>query len=82
MNYDERMIPDLNLNTIEGETKDSEKEDELLSVDEISKILKVTTQQVRNLINSDKLKSVKLSERGTRVKKSDFDEFLNSRNLK
>jgi excisionase family DNA binding protein len=82
VNYDERMIPDLNLNTIEGETIDSEKEDELLSVDEISKILKVTTQQVRNLINSDKLKSVKLSERGTRVKKSDFDEFLNSRNLK
>ena len=48
--------------------------DELLSVEDISKLLKVTTQQVRNLINADKLKSIKLSERGTRIKKSDFDE--------
>ena len=55
--------------------------DELLSVEDISKLLKVTTQQVRNLINADKLKSIKLSERGTRIKKSDFDEFLKSRNL-
>ena len=54
---------------------------ELLSVEDISKLLKVTTQQVRNLINSGKLKSIKLSERGTRIKKSDFDEFLKSRNL-
>ena len=55
--------------------------DELLSVEDISKLLKVTTQQVRNLINADKLKSIKLSERGTRIKKSDFDEFVRSRNL-
>ena len=54
---------------------------ELLSVEDISKLLKVTTQQVRNLIKSGKLKSIKLSERGTRIKKSDFDEFLKSRNL-
>ena len=54
---------------------------ELLTVEDISKLLKVTTQQVRNLINSGKLKSIKLSERGTRIKKSDFDEFLKSRNL-
>ena len=55
--------------------------EELLSVEEVSKILKVTTQQVRNLINSGKLNSIKLSERGTRIKKSDFDNFLKTRNL-
>jgi excisionase family DNA binding protein len=82
VNYEEIMVSkdtkslfiDLN------ESTDSDN-DELLSVYEISKILKVTTQQVRNLINSNKLKSIKLSARGTRVKKSDFDEFLKSRNL-
>ena len=65
------------------EIKEIEHEEnhELLSVEDISKLLKVTTQQVRNLINSGKLKSIKLSERGTRIKKSDFDEFLKSRNL-
>jgi excisionase family DNA binding protein len=45
----------------------------------MSKLLKVTTQQVRNLIYSNQIKSIKLSERGTRVKKSDFEAFLKSR---
>jgi excisionase family DNA binding protein len=62
------------------EVGDSEN-DELLSVPEMSKLLKVTTQQVRNLINSNQIKSIKLSERGTRVKKSDFEAFLKSRKL-
>lgn len=63
------------------EVKGNSEDDELLSVEEVSKILKVTTQQVRNLINSGKLNSIKLSERGTRIKKSDFDNFLKERNL-
>lgn len=75
VNYGERIIPDLTQNTIEVEIIETE----LLSVEEISKIIKVTTQQVRNLINSGKLKSLKVSERGTRVKKSDFESFLESR---
>jgi excisionase family DNA binding protein len=50
-----------------------------MTVEEISKIMRVTTQHVRNFINSGKLKSVKLSARGTRVKKSDFESFLESR---
>ena len=58
---------------------DASENDELLSVPEISELLKVTPQQVRNLINSNQLKSIKLSERGTRVKKSDFEVFLKSR---
>lgn len=55
--------------------------DDLLSVKEISEILKVTRQQVRNWINTGKLKSIKLSERGTRVKRADFDDFLKIRKV-
>ena len=82
VNYEERMIPTFNQNIIEVETVEDEREVELLSVEEVSKILKVTPQQVRNLIKSGKLTSIKVSERGTRIKKSDFEEFMSSRNLK
>jgi excisionase family DNA binding protein len=54
---------------------------DLLSVKEISEILKVTRQQVRNWINTGKLKSIKLSERGTRIKRADFDDFLKIRKV-
>ena len=76
VNYEERMMP---IPNFREETQIIQEEDELMTVDEISKIMRVTTQQIRNFINSGKLKSVKLSERGTRVKKSDFDSFLESR---
>ena len=76
VNYEERMIP---IPNFREETQIIQEEDELMTVDEISKIMRVTTQQIRNFINSGKLKSVKLSERGTRVKKSDFESFLESR---
>jgi hypothetical protein len=82
VNYEEISTNTSNTKTIEiTDTEMNSENDELLSVHDISKILKVTTQQVRNLINSNLLKSIKLSERGTRVKKSDFEEFLKSRNL-
>ena len=68
-----------NTKFIEIKEVDNSENDELLSVPEMSKLLKVTTQQVRNLINSNQIKSIKLSERGTRVKKSDFESFLKSR---
>lgn len=76
VNYEERMIP---IPNFREETQIIQEEDELMTVDEISKIMRVTTQQIRNFINAGKLKSVKLSERGTRVKKSDFESFLESR---
>jgi excisionase family DNA binding protein len=76
VNYEERIIP---IPNFREETQIIQEEDELMTVDEISKIMRVTTQQIRNFINSGKLKSVKLSERGTRVKKSDFESFLESK---
>ena len=81
VNFDERNFSNIQSKLIEIKEIEHEENHELLSVEDISKLLKVTTQQVRNLINSGKLKSIKLSERGTRIKKSDFDEFLKSRNF-
>ena len=81
VNFDERNFSNIQSKLIEIKEIEHEENHELLSVEDISKLLKVTTQQVRNLINSGKLKSIKLSERGTRIKKSDFEEFLKSRNL-
>lgn len=78
VNYEEKMIPIPNFHE-ETQIQVIHEEDGLMTVDEISKIMRVTTQQIRNFINSGKLKSVKLSERGTRVKKSDFESFLESR---
>lgn len=80
VNYEEiNSSKSSNTKFIEIKEVDASENDELLSVPEISELLKVTTQQVRNLINSNQLKSIKLSERGTRVKKSDFESFLKSR---
>jgi excisionase family DNA binding protein len=76
VNYEERII---HIPNFREETQIIQEEDELMTVTEISKIMRVTPQQIRNFINSGKLKSVKLSERGTRVKKSDFESFLDSR---
>ena len=78
VNYEEKMIPIPNFHE-ETQIQVIQEEDGLMTVDEISKIMRVTTQQIRNFINSGKLKSMKLSERGTRVKKSDFESFLESR---
>jgi excisionase family DNA binding protein len=78
VNYEERIIPIPNFQD-ETQIQVIQEEDGLMTVDEISKIMRVTTQQIRNFINSGQLKSVKLSERGTRVKKSDFESFLESR---
>ena len=78
VNYEERTIPIPNFQE-ETQIQVIQEEDGLMTVDEISKIMRVTTQQIRNFINSGKLKSVKISERGTRVKKSDFESFLESR---
>ena len=78
VNYEEKMIHIPNFHE-ETQIQVIHEEDGLMTVDEISKIMRVTTQQIRNFINSGKLKSVKLSERGTRVKKSDFESFLESR---
>ena len=80
VNYEEiNSSKSSNTKFIEIKEVDASENDELLSVPEISELLKVTPQQVRNLINSNQLKSIKLSERGTRVKKSDFEVFLKSR---
>ena len=81
VNFDERNFSNIQSKLIEIKEIEHVENQELLSVEDISKLLKVTTQQVRNLINSGKLKSIKLSERGTRIKKSDFEEFLKSRHL-
>jgi excisionase family DNA binding protein len=82
VSYDELKANNLdqNSNLIIDVVEDVALNDELLTVNDISEVLKVTPQQVRNLIKSNKLKSIKLSDRGTRVKKSDFEEFLISRN--
>lgn len=56
--------------------------DRLVEVPEIAKRLSITNQQVYNLIKSGKIKSIKISERGTRVTEKDFMEFLRSRKMK
>jgi excisionase family DNA binding protein len=53
--------------------------DELMTVKEISQKLKVTTQQVRNLINTGKIPSIRFGERSIRVRKADFDNFSRTR---
>lgn len=79
VNYEERMV---SAPHIQEQPQNTQQEVEYMTVEEISKIMRVTTQQVRNLIKSGKLNSMKVSERGTRVTKSDFEEFMSSRNIK
>jgi len=79
VNYEERMVSTPH---IQEQPQNTQQEVEYMTVEEISKIMRVTTQQVRNLIKSGKLNSMKVSERGTRVTKSDFEEFMSSRNIK
>jgi len=79
VNYEERMV---SAPHIQEQPQNTQQEVEYMTVEEISKIMRVTTQQVRNLIKSGKLNSMKVSERGTRVTKSDFEEFMTSRGLK
>ena len=53
--------------------------DIFLKVEDLAKRLCITKQQVHNLINAGKIKSSKISERGTRITEKDFQEFLKSR---
>ena len=82
INYDSRNS-NYELAQIVEIPKDTSKEDDdLLNVSEVSKALRVTPQQVRNMISAGKLPSIKVSERGTRIKKSELDKFMENRNLK
>lgn len=52
--------------------------DELLSTDEIARVLSVTTETVRNYIKSGMLTGIRLN-RQWRVSRSSFVAFLNDR---
>lgn len=77
VNYEERMIPVQNTQLVED--LEDNKEDKLLSVEEVADQLGVTPQMVRNYIKENKIPAFKLSERKTKIKQSILDEFINSR---
>jgi excisionase family DNA binding protein len=58
------------------ETKKSFLTKELLTVNDIVELLGFSKQGVYNLINDGHLKAVKITERKTRIKKNDFQDFL------
>ncbi len=52
---------------------------DLLSVIEVSKIIRVSRQQVYNLIDEGKLQAYQLGKKGRRVSKKELEEFISSR---
>jgi len=52
--------------------------DKFLTPNEIAELLKVDPRTVRNWINNNKLEAVKLGNRW-RIKKDDFDKFIEER---
>jgi excisionase family DNA binding protein len=53
-------------------------DDEMLTVEEVAKMLKVHVKTVRNWINSGELKAMDIG-RGYRVSRSDLQEFIDRR---
>src|SRR5690349_17829786 len=51
-------------------------DDELLTVDEVAKILRVNPQTVRNWIDRGELPEVRIGKRRVRVRRSDLEEFV------
>lgn len=49
---------------------------EYYTVPEVAKILKVSKSYIYDLVNYNRLESVKLSERRTRISKVSIDEFI------
>lgn len=62
-----------------SETPTSYESEKLLEVSEVAKILKVTPQNVRKMINSGKLPAQNFGERMTRVKESDLKRYMEAR---
>src|ERR1700760_669586 len=54
-------------------------DDELLTVAEIAKTLKLNQQTVRNIIDRGELPALRVGERRVRVLRSDLDAFLAER---
>ncbi len=77
VNYEDRMIPFQNTQLVED--LEENKEDKLLTVEDVADQLGVTPQMVRNYIKENKITAIKLSERKTKIKQSILDEFINSR---
>lgn len=53
--------------------------EDLLTVNEIAEQLKVNPQTVRNWIDRGSLPAVRVGQRRVRVRRSDFDSFLEAR---
>ncbi len=50
--------------------------DEFLTVAEVASILKLNQQTVRNWIDAGQLPAVRVGQRRVRIKRSDFDRFI------
>ena len=77
VNYEERIIPIQNTQLVED--LEENKEDKLLTVEDVADRLGVTSQMVRNYIRENKISALKLGPRKTKIKQSVLDEFINSR---
>ncbi len=77
VNYEDRIIT--YQNTQLGKELEENKEDKLLTVEDVADQLGVTPQMVRNYIKENKISAIKLSERKTKIWQSILDEFINSR---
>jgi excisionase family DNA binding protein len=77
VNYEGRMMPYQNIKLVE-DLKEN-KEDKLLTVEDVADQLGVTPQMVRNYIKENKISAFKLGPRKTKIKQSILDEFINSR---
>jgi excisionase family DNA binding protein len=77
VNYEDRIIPYQNTQLVED--LEENKEDKLLTVEDVADQLGVTPQMVRNYIKENKISAIKLSERKTKIRQSILDEFINSR---
>ena len=53
-------------------------EDELLTVAQAAKYLKVCDKTIRRMIASEKLVAAKVGSRNWRVRKKDIDDYLNA----
>ena len=53
------------------------KSKEYLTVPDVAKLLNSSRQAIHNMIKSGRLPAIKLSERKTRVRKSDIDNLFN-----
>lgn len=62
---------------IKNKSNEDLKTKEFLTAREVATLLKISVRSVYYYINNGRIKAVKLSERVTRIKRSDIDELFN-----